>query len=145
MTYADYTYYYGTYLGNVPEDEYPRLAVRASSYLDYMTQGRAKDNADMDALKMCCCALIDKYHVIDMAQKAIDAGLAKATTEQGEAKSETVGGWSRTLATGGESAAAALSAADGARKLLASTCTEYLAHTGILYRGGGRRCTLPTL
>lgn len=145
MVYVDETYYYSTYMGVIPEAEFPRLAVRASSYLDYITQNRAKDSADMDALKMCCCALIDRYHVIETAQKAVDAGLAKAAAAQGEAKSETVGGWSRTLATGGESAAAALSTADGARSLLASTCAEYLAHTGLLYRGGGRRCTLPTL
>lgn len=60
-------------------------------------------------------------------------------------ESETVGGYSRTLATGGESALSALNATDGAKKLLAETCREYLAHTGLLYRGGGCRCTLPTL
>ena len=91
MTYADYDYYSGTYLGTVSEGDFPRLAVRASSFLDYYTQNRAKDNADLDAVKMCCCALVDK------------------------------------------------------KKLLAETCMEYLAHTGLLYRGGGCRCTLPTL
>ena len=54
MTYADYDYYSGTYLGTVSEEDFPRLAVRASSFLDYYTQNRAKDNADMDAVKMCC-------------------------------------------------------------------------------------------
>ena len=52
MTYADYTYYAGTYMGTVGEEEFPRLAVRASSFLDYYTQGRAKDNAELDAVKM---------------------------------------------------------------------------------------------
>lgn len=145
MVYADEPYYYNTYMGAVPETEFARLAVRASSYLDYITQNRAKDNTDLDALKMCCCALIDKYQVIEMAQKAAEIGIEKAAAADGEAKSEAVGSWSRTLATGGESAAAALSAADGTRKLLASVCNEYLAHTGLLYRGGGHRCTLPTL
>lgn len=42
MTYADYDYYSGTYLGTVSEEDFPRLAVRASSFLDYYTQNRAK-------------------------------------------------------------------------------------------------------
>lgn len=145
MTYADYTYYAGIYMGSVSEEDFPRLAVRASSFLDYYTQNRAKDNADMDAVKMCCCALVDKYQLIETAQQLAATRLTDALTG-GDVKSETVGGYSRTLASGGESAAAALSATDGARKLLAETCMEYLAHTGLLYRGRGcGACTLPTL
>ena len=68
MTYADYTYYSGVYMGTVSSGDFPRLAVRASSFLDYFTQNRAKDNVDLDAVKMCCCALVDKYAVIEAAQ-----------------------------------------------------------------------------
>ena len=145
MTYADYDYYSGTYMGTVSEEDYPRLAVRASSFLDYYTQNRAKDNADMDAVKMCCCALVDKYAVIEAAQALAMKNLANAAANDAEVKSETVGSYSRTMATGGESALSALNATDGAKNLLAATCNEYLAHTGLLYRGGGCRCTLPTL
>lgn len=146
MAYADYTYYAGTYMGAVSEGDFPRLAVRASSFLDYYTQNRAKDNAEMDAVKMCCCALVDKYAVIEAAQVLAMKNLASAAANDTEVKSETVGGYSRTLATGGESAVSALNATDGARKLLAETCMEYLAHTGLLYRGRGcGPCTPPTL
>lgn len=144
MIYADYTYYRTAYLGNVPEDEFPRLAVRASSYMDYITQNRAKNYADLDAVKMCCCALVDKYRVIEAANEAAVRGIERSA-DAAETKSETVGGWSRTVATGGEAAAAALSVSDGGNKLLADTCREYLAHTGLLYRGGNRKCMLPTL
>ena len=145
MTYADYTYYAGTYMGAVSEEDFPRLAVRAGSFLDYYTQNRAKDNAELDAVKMCCCALVDKYAVIEAAQALAMKNLTTASANDAEVKSETVGGYSRTLATGGESAVSALNATDGARKLLAETCREYLAHTGLLYRGGDCKCTLPTL
>lgn len=145
MVYADYTYYFGTYMGTVSEENFPRLAVRASSFLDYYTRNRAADNADLDAVKMCCCALVDKYEVIEAAHALAMKNLANASANDAEVKSETVGSYSRTLATGGESALSALNATDGAKKLLAETCMEYLAHTGLLYRGGGRRCTLPTL
>ena len=145
MVYADYTYYSGTYMGTVSEEDFPRLAVRASSFLDYYTRNRAADNADLDAVKMCCCALVDKYAIIEAAQALAMKNLANAAENDAEVKSETVGSYSRTLATGGESALSALNATDGAKKLLAETCMEYLANTGLLYRGGGRRCTLHTL
>lgn len=145
MTYADYTYYSGTYMGAVSEEDFPRLVVRASSFLDYYTRNKAKDHADLDAVKMCCCALVDKYAVIEAAQTLAVKNLANAAENDAEVKSETVGSYSRTLATGGESALSALNTTDGVRKLLAETCMESLAHTGLLYRGGVYRCTLPTL
>lgn len=145
MTYVDYIYYSGVYMGAVSDNDFPRLVVRASSFLDYYTRNRAKDNADLDAVKMCCCALVDKYAVIDAAQALAAKNLANAAAADEEIKSETVGGYSRTLATGGESAVSALSATENAKQLLAATCNEYLAHTGLLYRGGGCGCTLPTL
>ena len=145
MVYADYTYYSGNYMGTVSEEDFPRLAVRASSFLDYYTRNRAADNADLDAVKMCCCALVDKYAIIEASQSLAMKNLANAAENDAEVKSETGGSDSRTLATGGESTLSALNATDGAKKLLAETCMEYLAHTGLLYRGGGRRCTLPTL
>lgn len=145
MVYADFAYYSGTYMGTVSEENFPRLAVRASSFLDYYTLNKAKDNADLDAVKMCCCTLVDKYAVIEAAQALAMKNLANAAANDAEVKSETVGSYSRTMATGGESALSALNATDGAKNLLAATCNEYLANTGLLYRGGGCPCTPPTL
>lgn len=141
MTYADYTYYSGTYMGAVNENDFPRFVVRASSFLDYYTQNRAQDNADLDAVKMCCCALVDKYAVIEAAQALATKSISTAGAS--EVKSETVGGYSRTLSTGGESANAALSTLEEAKKALPGVCMEYLAYTGLLYRGRGCGCCTP--
>ena len=146
MVYADYTYYSGTYMGTVSEEDFPRLAVRASSFLDYYTMGKAENNADLDAVKMCCCALVDQYAVIEAAKALATKRLSDAAAGDAEVKSETVGGYSRSLATGGEAALSALNTTESANKMLARTCNEYLAHTGLLYRGGGCcGCTLPIL
>lgn len=147
MVYADYEYYSGTYMGTVSEEDFPRLAIRASSFLDYYTMGKAQKNADLDAVKMACCALVDKYAIIDAAQALAGKNLVSAAADGSEVKSETVGNYSRTLATGGEAALSALSATDSVKKLLAETAAEYLAHTSLLYRGRGCccECTLPTL
>ena len=68
MIYADYEYYCDIYKGTVDADSFCRLATRASSFLDYYTQNRAKNFAELDAVKMCCCALVDQYMLIDTAQ-----------------------------------------------------------------------------
>ena len=85
MVYADYTYYSDTYMGNVKEEDFPRLAVRASSFLDYYTQGRSAKNADLEALKMACCALVDQYQLIEQAQalsaKNLSASIAASGSE----------------------------------------------------------------
>ncbi len=145
MIYADYAFYHDKYMGVLPEDEFARLSVRASSYLDYYTQNRAEGHAELEAVKMCCCALVDRYKIIEAAQELASKKLTDSLASDADVKSETVGGYSRTLASGADGAAAALSTMDGTKKLLADTCREYLAHTGLLYRGGACRCTLPTL
>ena len=42
MTYADFEFYSGCYYGSVSEEDFQRLVVRASSFLDYYTQNRVK-------------------------------------------------------------------------------------------------------
>ena len=146
MIYADYEFYSGCYYGNVNEEDFQRLAVRASSFLDYYTQNRVKNCADLHEVKMACCALVDKYKIIEvaqeLAQKNLTAGLA---SDSGELQSETVGGYSRTFRSGGDSSVSAMKAADDLKETLAATVREYLAHTGLLYRGRCFSCTLPTL
>ena len=145
MAYADYDYYSGTYMGTVSEKDFPRLAIRASSFLDYYTMGKANDNADLDALKMACCALVDQYAMIDAAQVAAARNIAAAAAGSASVKSETVGDYSRTIATGEEAAASALATATTIKKALAEIVAEYLAHTGLLYRGRGcGGCMPPT-
>lgn len=162
--YADYDFYSTVYFGAVKEDVFARLATRASSFIDYYTQHRAqafllssKDEGDVEtqvglstipelaALKMCCCALVDKYAVIEAAQTtAIErsSGMSEPSV-----KSESVGGYSRTLATSTETVNAALGIVQNGDALLAQTCRAYLGHTGLLSRGGGRckACMPPTL
>ena len=144
MAYADYTYYHGTYIGAVSEEDFQRLAVRASSFLDYYTRNKAKEYVGLEELQLACCALGDKYKVIEAANDLAAKNLAASLSADGnELKSETVGGYSRTFAAGGDSALSALNTSAGARKLLAETAAQYLVNTGLLYRGGCP-CTHPT-
>lgn len=149
MAYADYAYYTTAYLGTtISEADFPRLSLRASSYLDYYTQGRAGENPELDALKMACCAVAEQMQLADIAQetaaKSLSASLSSAGA--GELQSQSVGSWSKTYRSGGESAQQALTAAQTAKAALASAANQYLAGTGLLYRGGACKCPCsPTL
>lgn len=143
MAYADYEYYTTTYLGTaIDEANFPRLALRASTFLDYYTQGRAAQNPDLDALKMACCAVAEQYQSIDLASKAALNALQNSANvgEGGELQSQSVGSWSKTYRSGGESAQQALSSAQTAQVSLAAVAQQYLGATGLLYRGRGCCC-----
>ena len=146
MAYADYEYYTTTYLGTaISEADFPRMALRASSFLDYYTQGRAAQNADLDALKMACCAVAEQYQYIDIAQALAQKSLTSSleSSESGELQSQTVGSWSKTYRSGGDSAQQALSSMQAAKASLASIVQQYLDGTGLLYRGRGCFCVPP--
>lgn len=144
MAYADYEYYTTTYLGTaIKEDDFPRLSLRASSFLDYYTQGRAAKNADLDALKMACCALAEQYQYIDTAQALAQKSLSASLESDGELQSQTVGSWSKTYRSGGDSAQQALSSAQSAQAALSAIAQQYLSATGLLYRGRGCCCVPP--
>lgn len=140
MAYADFDYYINTYFGNaIQEDQFPRLSLRASSWLDYYTQGKAAKNADLDALKMACCAIAEQYQTIETAEAFAQKSLAYSMTSTGaEVSSETVGSWSKSYRSGGESAASASASLDAYKKSLADIAAQYLYGTGLLHRG--RRC-----
>lgn len=144
MAYADYEYYTTTYLGTaIKESDFPRLALRASAFLDYYTQGRAAQNARLDALKMACCAIAEQYQYIDTAQALAQKSLTAALESNGELQSQTVGNWTKTYRSGGDSAQQALSSVQTAKAALGALAQQYLAGTGLLYRGRGCYCVPP--
>lgn len=121
--YADYAYYTGAYYGqSISEEDFLRLATRASQYIDYYTMGKAKKYPEMEAIKMACCALAEQYQIIDKSRE-------QAATGEQDIQSESVGKWSRTYSSRAESQ-------QFAQSQLQDTIYIYLAHTGLLYRGG---------
>lgn len=135
MAYANYEFYASQFFGNsIEEDDFYRLAVRASSFLDYYTMGKARKSHDAQALKMACCAVAEQYQIIEAARKV----MAEAITGTGAKKSESVGSYSVSYVTGEESAKITLSDENAA---LAKAANLYLSGTGLLYRGGCNVCT----
>ncbi len=140
MQYADWSDYRGLYLGEeIAEEDFPRLARRASGFLDYYTRGRAKALAGRRPLRMACCALAEEYRRLERAVAAAsDAG--GPAGEAGILR-EAVGGWSVTYRGAAEGVSAAEKAEAYAARTearLGSLARQYLWGTGLLYRGGGR-------
>lgn len=134
--YADYDFYTSEFFGDtVPEERFDRCASLASDFIDYFTMGRAANNAELPAVKKCCCALAEQYHDIDAVKKAA----AAKVTEDGIIASESVGSHSRSFRNGAEGA----QAVTAAEAELANIARRYLLPTGLLYRGirGCDSCT----
>ena len=67
--YADYTFYVGPFYGSaISMVDFPRLALRASRFLDYYTMNRVKDYAKDEAVKMACCAVAEAYQSVERAE-----------------------------------------------------------------------------
>ena len=126
--YADYTYYTTEFYGDlITAEKFPKYSTMASDFIDYMTMGKAANNADLPAVKKCCCALAEQYQTIDAVKKAV----AAKTTEDGIIASETVGSHSRSFRSGTDGA----QAIKDAQAVLADLVRQYLMPTGLLYRG----------
>lgn len=163
MVYADYEFYKTEYFGvAISEADFTRLARRASSYIDYITMGRATGYSADDAVKMACCAIAEEYQLPEMAKGAARKALytapeaagdtgagvgagkvgkaivghtaAPVSVSEPELQSQSVGGWSKSYRAAGESAASALKAVDESN--LAKVAAVYLARTGLLMARG---------
>lgn len=127
--YADFTFYCGEFYGSmIPFDLWQKYATDASDYIDYFTMGRAAENAELPAVRKCCCALAEQYMTIDAVKKAV----AAKVTSDGIIASESVGSHSRSFRNGAEGEQAIVAATTE----LSNIARRYLLPTGLLYRGG---------
>lgn len=110
MAYADYSFYIGEYNGKaIIQADFDRLIIRASSYIDSITQGRASSYSADDAVKMASCAVADAW---------------LKNEQGGDLQSQRVGSWSRTYANKLESP----------ENRLYKAANLYLSNTGLLSR-----------
>lgn len=86
MAYADYEFYTTSYFGSVvPEADFPRLAERASDFVDTMTfdrlvGGLPENECSQKRIKKAVCSLAELMYQIELAEKnAINQASASAT------------------------------------------------------------------
>lgn len=96
MAYADYEFYTTSYFGSVvPEADFPRLAERASDFVDTMTFDRLVDGLPTNErsqkrIKKAVCSLAELMYQIELAEKnATNAAASGASTTIGSGGSTT--------------------------------------------------------
>lgn len=96
MAYADYEFYTTSYFGSVvPETDFPRLAERASDFVDLMTSDRLVDGLPTNKrsqkrIKKAVCSLTEKMYQIELAEKnATNAAASGVSTAVGSGGSTT--------------------------------------------------------
>nr|DAY40944.1 MAG TPA: Head Tail Connector Protein [Bacteriophage sp.] len=96
MAYADYEFYTTSYFGSVvPETDFPRLAERASDFVDTMTFDRLVDGLPTNErsqkrIKKAVCSLTELMYQIELAEKnATNAAVSDTSTAIGAGGSTT--------------------------------------------------------
>lgn len=107
MAYADYEFYTGSFGNVVPETDFPRLAERASDFVDTMTFDRLVDGLPTDErsqkrIKKAVCSLAELMYQIELAEKnATNAAVSGTSTAIGSGGSTT--GIVTSISSGSES------------------------------------------
>lgn len=91
MIYADYSYYVDTFKGQMAEDEYNRFSLRASAWVDFLTNNRTSalwlnlgDN-ERAAVQNAACAVADEL------QSQSAGGIVTSESNDGISRSFAVG------------------------------------------------------
>lgn len=96
MAYADYDFYTTSYFGSVvPETDFPRVAERASDFVDTMTfdrlvDGLPENERSQKRIKKAVCSLAELMYQIELAEKnATNAAVSGTSTAIGSGGSAT--------------------------------------------------------
>lgn len=90
-TYTDYAFYRDTYKGNMPEDDFNRLVIRASYEVQKNIFNRDITGYE-DEVQLATCSVADILLKIETLENKKDTNISENIV-----KSESVGDYSRTL------------------------------------------------
>ncbi len=122
---ADYAFYRDDYLGTLlTEENFPKYALRADSFLDLLTTGRYENDClpekAVEAVKMAECAIAELCLNLEQAELQSDAAW--------KVQSEKVGNHSVQFRNNAE-------IAEQTERQIRDTASRYLLRWGLLYRG----------
>lgn len=130
--YADYAYYTGSYFGSsIPEASWPEWSRKASMRVEYLTFGRTgKLSASVlpDAVFDAVCCAAEVMYEYDKRKQA-----RAAATKNGALKSESNDGYS--VSYGGTDIEDEMKATAACDAETDKSIGEYLAHTGLMFKG----------
>lgn len=129
---VDFTYYTEVFEGTaIPEQDFKQLSKKAERFVNYATCNQASTaiGDTLETVKECICELAEQYQIIEKTEKQ--------SLGEGEKviASESVGSWSVSYDTPTKADVNTEEYVKEKNKKLYSIVKEYLAFTGLLYRG----------
>ncbi len=83
ILYAEYTFYSGTYHGNMDENAFNRFIIPATAYVRRVTFGRADDNLGAEEVKLATCAVCDVYAAREKGLQKYDGKIVTSENTDG--------------------------------------------------------------
>lgn len=130
--YINYSYYVNTYKGNMPEDDFEKLVVRASAEVRKNIFNRDITNYE-DDVQMATCSVADILFKIEQLEIRKDKLVSNNAADK-VVSSESVGDLSRTFANATNLNDLENEISNQKLKII-EEIRMYLLHTGLLYRG----------
>lgn len=126
-TYTDYDFYIDTYMGNMSEEDFDRLIVRASYEVCKNIFDRDYTGYE-DEVQLATCSVADILYEIEKLENKKNITISDKTL-----KSESVGDYSRTFDTANVSDIEV--DISNQKEKIKEEIRRYLLMTGLLYRG----------
>ena len=131
-SYIDYDFYVNKYMGDMPEEDFEKLALRASA--EVRTNIFNRDITDYkDEVQMVTCSVADILLKIEQLEARKDK-LVSSNAVDKVISSESVGDLSRTFANTSNLTDLGTEISNQKNKIV-EEIRLYLLHTGLLYRG----------
>lgn len=132
INYIDYDFYVNKYMGDMPEENFEKLALRASAEVQKNIFNRDIEKYK-DEVQIATCAVADILFKIEQLESRKNK-LASSNVNDKVVSSESVGDLSRTFANTTNLTDLEKEISNQKNKIL-EEISLYLLHTGLLYRG----------
>lgn len=126
-TYTDYDFYINTYKGNMPQDDFEKLVIKASYEVQKNIFNRPIIGFE-EEVQMATCSITDILYKIEQLENKKDTSISDKTL-----KSESVGNYSRTFES--SSVTDIDVQISNQKEKIKEELRNYLLITGLLYRG----------
>lgn len=130
MPYVDYKYYTEQFFGNlIPESEFNKKALEASSKVNYNTVGNINNNNISTQVKNATCSIAELLYSQEQLKVSI------TNVDKKTIASETVGPRSITYLNNNAEISKQILSDSDLNKKIRNICHEYLDDTFLMYRG----------
>lgn len=132
MPYVDYKYYTEQFFGNlIPENEFYKKALEASSKVNYYTVGNIDNNNIPIQVKNATCSIAELLY----KQEQLKTSITSQNADNKQIASETLGPRSITYLNNSSEISKQILSDSNLKKQISNICHEYLDYTGLMYRG----------